>query len=304
MRTLDPDQTRQVLPYPAVTDAVAAVLRDSAAGLAHVPPRLHLPLPESGVLLVMPAADDTLAITKLVTVHPSNASRRLPSVQGEAIVLDARTGRRLLALDGATVTAVRTAAVSALAARLLAPNPAGDLLLVGAGVQAVAHLECFAALFGTRRAFVCSRGGERVEVLIRRGRELGVEVVRVGAAAEVLPAVRVVVTATTSRTPVLPPDVTPGTFVSAVGAYTPDMTELPADLVRRACGPGSVLVTDTPAARHEAGDLTQANIDSVAVPSLADLFDRRPDVADVAVFKSVGHALWDLAAARVAVEHL
>src|SRR2546421_177198 len=157
MEILTAEQTRELLPYPALAAELARVLRDKRAGTAYAPERLSVPLPDGGVLLVMPAADGQLAITKLVTAHPGNAERGLPVVQAEVLAMEANTGRRLFMLDGAVVTARRTAALSLLAARLLAPDLSGPLLVVGAGVQARAHLEAFAEGLGVREAYVASR---------------------------------------------------------------------------------------------------------------------------------------------------
>src|SRR5438552_483699 len=133
MNILTAEQTTALLPYSALAAELASVLRDKRAGTAYAPERLSVPLPDGSVLLVMPAADAELAITKLVTVHPENAQHGIPVVQAEVLVMEAATGRRLFMLDGAVVTARRTAALSLLAARLLAPEPSreGPLLIVG-----------------------------------------------------------------------------------------------------------------------------------------------------------------------------
>jgi 1-piperideine-2-carboxylate/1-pyrroline-2-carboxylate reductase [NAD(P)H] len=143
MRILDANETAARLPYPALADAIGAVLLQHQRDEARAPERTVLDLPDGGKLLVMPAADGEIAITKLVTVHPGNAGLGLPTIQGEVVVMDAANGKRLGLLEGATVTGRRTAALSLLAARRLAPVPEGPLLIVGAGVQGRAHLEAF-----------------------------------------------------------------------------------------------------------------------------------------------------------------
>src|SRR5207253_2574087 len=132
--------TRARLSYSTLAEEIRAVLLDKRAGKTYAPARMPVPLPDGGALLLMPATDGQLAIIKLVTVHPANAERGLPVVQAEVLVMDAATGRRLLMLEGGTVTARRTAALSLLAARLLAPDPSGPLLIIGAGTQGRAHL--------------------------------------------------------------------------------------------------------------------------------------------------------------------
>ncbi|MER3444994.1 MAG: ornithine cyclodeaminase, partial [Meiothermus sp.] len=130
------------LPYPELARALEAVLLERRAGRTQAPERLVMALPEGGTLLLMPASDPEIAVTKLVTVHP----RQRPSVRAELVVMDACTGERLAQLDGSVVTARRTAALSLLAAQKLAPRPPEPedvLLVVGAGVQGRSHLEAF-----------------------------------------------------------------------------------------------------------------------------------------------------------------
>ena len=129
---LSPQATAAALPYPALAREIEALLRDPSVV---VPPRLVQPLPGGGSLFVMPALDAQLAITKLITFVAGNAAQGLPTIQGDIVVFDARRGQRLVVLDGPTVTARRTAAVSLLAAQRLAPQARGPLLIVGAGVQ-------------------------------------------------------------------------------------------------------------------------------------------------------------------------
>jgi ornithine cyclodeaminase len=305
MRVYSAAETTSLLPYPALAEAIADVLRRARAGEAAAPKRVHLPLASPsgrGMLLVMPAADARLSITKLVTVHPDNPGLGLPTIQGEVLVMDAATGRRLGILDGPALTARRTAALSLLAARLLAPSPDGPLLLVGAGVQAEAHLEAFRDGLGIRRVLVASRGPEGAARLAVRARELGLEatVVECGGEGlrEALAEATLVVTATTSHTPVLPEaGLRPDAFVAAVGAFTPRMAEIPAGVMQAAR-----VVIDTRDGLSEAGDIVQAGLDPARITPLTDLLDAppAPDGRPV-VFKSVGHALFDLAAAVLAM---
>lgn len=291
MQRFSAAETEALLPYGALAHALRDVLRASAAS---APPRQAVPLPKQATLLLMPASDDRLGIVKLVTVHPHNLERGLPSIQGEVLVFDAATGRRLYLLDGAAVTARRTAALSLLAARMLAPRPEGPLLVVGAGVQGRAHLEAFASELPISQIFVVSRTAAHAEALAAHGRKLGVDAQAIADPAAVLSEATLIVTATSSQRPVLPPAVRSDSFIAAVGAYRHDMAELPAALIA-----GSAVVVDTVAgAQYEAGDLIQANVEWARVASLAPNHER-PEHGQPVVFKSVGHALWDLAAARL-----
>jgi 1-piperideine-2-carboxylate/1-pyrroline-2-carboxylate reductase [NAD(P)H] len=296
MRIFDSAHTRLALPYPALCDVLVDMLQAHRTGRIIVPERMVVSIAAEGTLLLMPASDGHIAITKLVTVHPENRKEGLPTIQGEVIVMDAINGRRLGILDGITVTARRTAAVSALAARRLAPDPTGPLLIVGAGSQARAHLEAFREMLSVQQVFVTSRTRENAEKLAVFARSLGLRVQVLQHSESVLDDVTLIVTATNSASPVIGGELRSDAFVAAVGAFTPSMAELPADLVRR-----SRLFADSlEGVRAEAGDFIQAGIDWDRVRPLAEaLEEQRPEEGPV-IFKSVGHAMFDLAAARLA----
>jgi ornithine cyclodeaminase len=300
MRFLDARRTEAFLPYPALADALREMLVSKRSGAANAPSRLAVPLGGGASLLVMPAAGADVAVTKLVTVHPGNAARGLPTIRGEVVVMRTETGERLGILDGAAVTARRTAALSLLAARALAPRPDGALCILGAGTQARSHLEAFHEGLGTQKMFVSSRGEEKARALADHARELGMEASVVGGVEEALGEASLVVTATTSAKPVLPEEIPADAFVAAVGSFRPDMAELPAALIRSA---NRVVADDLEGAREEAGDLIQAErvgaLSWENVLPLEEVVDAgRPE--GPVIFESVGHALWDLAAARLA----
>ncbi len=306
-RTLDARRTAELLPWGDLADEVEVVLRLRRRGAARAPERLHLDLSAGGTLLAMPATDGEIAVTKLVTTHPENPRRGLPAVRGELIVVDAADGTPLLRADAATVTARRTAAVSLLAARTLAPDPAAPLLLIGAGVQGRAHLEAFRAGLGTRAVDIVSRTRESARSLAAHAAHLGLDARVLDSPPSSAGEPRLVVAATPATEPVVPAELGEGSFVAAVGAYRPDVAEVPVSLLRRA----TVVVDDRDGARAEAGDLIQAVAAGALswdeVVSLGDLVAGEsvptgpgPGRGPI-VFKSVGHALWDLAAARLLV---
>ena len=154
LSVLDAPATARALPYPALAEALSAMLARKRDGHTVAPERLVVPL-TGGVLLAMPASDGEFAVTKLVTVHAGNPQRGLPSLLGEVLLMRADTGERLLMLDGPTVTARRTAALSALAGRRLGARAGGELLVIGSGVQARAHVEAFASLLGVTKVRIC-----------------------------------------------------------------------------------------------------------------------------------------------------
>ncbi|MDQ3863279.1 MAG: delta(1)-pyrroline-2-carboxylate reductase family protein [Actinomycetota bacterium] len=303
MEILDASQTASRLPYPDLADSIREVALAGSSDELRAPPRLLMPLPaeSGGVLLVMPASDPEISITKLVTVHPQNPGRGLPTIQGEVVVMDATTGERLGLMDGSVVTARRTAALSMLAARELAPRQEGSLLVVGAGTQGRAHLEAFHEGLGVFKVFISSRSSKSAISLAGHARDLGVEAQTVEGPEEVLDDVSFVVTATTSSEPVLPEEIPEGIFVGAVGSFEPEAAELPPALISAS----QVIVDTMEGAKDEAGDLIQASQagafsweDATALEDALRSSERLHQ--GTVVFKSVGHALWDLAAARTA----
>jgi 1-piperideine-2-carboxylate/1-pyrroline-2-carboxylate reductase [NAD(P)H] len=305
---LSPEATAAALPYPQLAREIEALLR--APGVM-VPPRLVEPLGSGGSLFVMPAHDERLAITKLITFMPDNARHALPSIQGDIVVFDVQTGRRLAILDGPTVTARRTAAVSLLAAQKLAPRRDGPLLIIGAGVQGRSHLEAFRAGLGVDQAWVASRNPASADALVRHAESLGMRARRVEDPNAALAHCPLVVSATPAQQVVLHAMPRADAFVVAVGAFTPKMVEWAPDICRRIVDVGRIVV-DTRDADHEAGDLLQAGIDVRALPTLANVVsgspdekhepgrqaDAAPDAAGIVFFKSCGWAGWDLAAAH------
>ena len=229
-------------------------------------------------------------------VHPANSGTGLPTIHGIVTVCDAATGQPLCLLDGPEVTGRRTAAISLLAMRVLLDQDPEDVLLIGTGTQARHHVQALRAVYPQCRIHVRGRDAAATAAFCTSL-----------AGAQVLPCAqgvpdtaRVVITLTTSRQPVYDEPARPDRLLIGVGAFRPDMAEL---------GPvtlgGSALYADDPSgARHEAGDLLRAGVDWDGVRSLAMLLRQPHDPARPAVFKSVGSAAWDLAAARVALRAL
>ena len=235
-------------------------------------------------------------MVKTITVHPGNRER--PVIQGEVTVLDAATGERLGTLDGPTVTARRTAAVSLLAARRLAKEPGGPLVVIGSGVQARGHAAAFWQGLGVREIMLCGRDPARLAAAAQELAAMGVTVAVTADPGErdrLTARAGLIITATTSAEPVLADNVRDEAFVAAVGSFTPQAAELPASLVERA----SLFVDDLASAKAEAGDYLRAGVDWGRVTPLEDVLDGAPPrPAGPVVFKSVGHALFDLAAAK------
>ncbi|HEY0848248.1 MAG TPA: delta(1)-pyrroline-2-carboxylate reductase family protein [Noviherbaspirillum sp.] len=302
MQILNPAQTAHALPYDKLVPAIAQAARQLAEGTINAPERQVVKIDASSVLLSMPAIAGDIGVTKLITVHGDNARHGLPAIQGEVIVFDSATGKRHALLDGPTVTARRTAAVTLLGIQQLAPRTPASALLIGTGVQAAAHAEALIAYFGVADLRVASRDAAHAqafcEALARRHPQVKAVAIDAEAARTQTPDTDLVIALTTSRTPVIPSRLHPDTLAIGVGAFKPEMVEFPADLLHAR----SIVVDHLAGAQHEAGDLLQAGIDWTRVRDIGNVIVHGWSIRDVSpVLKTVGHAAWDLAAARVAV---
>ena len=263
-----------------------------------VPPRLVQALPGGGSLFAMPALDKRIAIAKLITFTPGNAGTARATIQGDVLVFDIASGQRRFILDGPTVTARRTAAVSLLAAQRLAPKPNGSLLIIGAGAQGRAHLDAFVQGLGVRDVAIASGNHASAAALADYASTLGLSARAVSDPHSVLDTCTLIVTCTPANRIVLKSKPRPDAFVAAVGAFTPSMMEISAEVCRHIATTGSI-VLDTSDAVHEAGDLLQAGLATREYKTLQQVIGStsRSDSGPV-LFKSCGWAGWDLAAAR------
>lgn len=307
IRVYDETETAALLPYPQLAAEIGTTLQDTKAGRVSALERATAGLPGDGTFLLMGAADHRLAIAKVGAVHPTNTGKGLPTIIASVIVTDATNGQVKALLDGATVTVRRTSALSLYGAMQVGAS-AGTVFMVGAGAQATGHLEALHAGLGIGRLFVSSRTAARAQAVVERAQELGVpaEVVTDPAAAlERAAEADLIVTTTNSRTPVLPDALAerlkPDATIVAVGAYRHDTAEIPPTVVA-AC---DVVVDTLAGAEEEAGDLIQAAAAGAWLWENArefmDLLGGFQRSGKPVLVKTVGHSMWDLAAARLAV---
>lgn len=276
MRWLNASALRQALP---MSEAIAAMV-DAFSGDRQVPLRTTL-----AGSLVMPGRVGFVTGVKVVSTVPGNPA-------GLVVVFDG-DGSPLGVVDGPTLTALRTGAVSGLATRLFASPAARVLAMLGAGAMAFDQIEAVRAVRPIERVLVWSRTAARARQLAER-----VDGEAVDDPDQAVAAAEVVCCATPATRPLFSDQaVRPGTHINAVGAFTPEMCEVPAATLHRAY----VVVDDLAAAAAEAGDLIQAEREpTTTLPEV--LAGRHPQVVeDVTVFKSVGIASQDVAAAARAL---
>ncbi len=301
MRILSAADVQSAIDMPTAIETMRSAFRALSAGEATVPVRLSLETPD-GVTLFMPAHMHASGATgaKIVSVNVDNPSRGLPAIHAVVLVLDAESGRTRALLDGTWLTALRTGAAGGLAADVLARPEASVVALFGAGVQARTQLESVRCVRRVSEVRVVDPNHAAAQRLVE---ELdGVEA-RVAEASEALRGADIVVTATTSRTPVFAGAlVEPGSHVTGVGSYTPEMREVDGDLLRRA----RVFVDQREAALAEAGDLIgpirEGLVDEGVVAAelgevVAGVRPGRESAEQITFFKSVGNAVQDVSVA-------
>lgn len=309
LRILSASEVRAALPMAAAIEAMREAFRQLALGQAEVPLRTSVRTPR-GVTLFMPgylAATGGLA-QKIVSVFPGNADAGLPVISGLVVVLDAATGLPRAIMEGGALTAIRTGAAAGLATDLLARPESQVMALFGAGGQAYDQVAAVRAVRPIAEARIVSRSGVRCEALAERLRQEGLAARSAHDAAEALRGADVITCATASRAPLFCDEhVPPGAHLNAIGAYTPKMQEVPPATVARA----RVVIDQLEAALAEAGDLL--------IPLAAGLIEQdhfattlgdvalgktpgRRSPEEITLFKSVGLAIQDVAAASCALE--
>lgn len=284
-----------------------------SAGLAVAPLRAHLDIaPHQGTTLVMPAflpQDGALAV-KVVSVFPQNTQRGERVINGVVVVLDAETGRPSALLEGSTLTAIRTGAGSGAATDLLARSDAHVLAILGSGVQARTQLEAVCTVRAISEVRVYSPDQAQTAAFAAEMAGVGPIPHNVRPVVDAATAVRdadIICTATTSTMPVFDGrDLKPGVHINAIGSYQPTVQEIDALTVQQAL----VVVDSREATLAETGDLiipiqqgliTASHIHAELGQIVAGMKDGRTHPQQITLFKSVGTAVQDAIAGRLAL---
>jgi len=302
------DLVPELLPMPACIDVMAGALGSLAEGRAVLPLRNLMWMPgRAGLLGLMPGylgAPPALGL-KVISVVQGNHGTDRDSHQGAVLLFDTTTGSLLAMIDASSITAIRTAAVSGLATRLLARDDAGDLAILGSGVQASAHLEAMRAVRRLRRVRVYSKTEAQAAAFARHhSKTTGLRVEAAPSAREAVAGADLICTATSSAEPVLSGDwIAPGAHVNAVGACFPSARELDT----RAVVSSRLYVDCRESALAESGDFliprSEGAIgDDHIVGELGEVVigrvPGRRSPEEITLFKSLGIAIEDLAAAH------
>lgn len=316
MLILNSTDVRKSLSMPQAIDGMRQAFAALGRGDVVMPKRTHLKVDKyRGEMLVMPsfvAGDNDALAVKVVGVFPENVNQGTPSVQGAVCVLDPETCKPLALIDGAAITGIRTAAVSAVASDYLAKSSSKVLAIIGTGVQARSHIEAICDVRSIDRIQVYGRSPDKVETLINDVRgtpKVPAEIVSVESGNAAVAGADIVCTTTSAVKPVFDDSaLAAGTHINAVGSHSPGSREIPGETVARAR-----IVVDQLDAAIRAGDLAlPIQTGLIRVPDIfAELgkiaSDKKPSLhnngTEITFFKSVGLAMEDAVAARICVEN-
>ena len=317
MLILNSEDVRKALPMKAVIDAMKLAYASLSCGKANVPLRTRLAMPlHDAVSIFMPAyvqTDETEALAiKVVSIFPNNTALGLPLIQAGVLALDPQTGSIIALLEGSTVTAIRTGAGSGAAIDILARQDSQVVAVFGAGAQGRTQLEAACTVRNISKVWVFDADRQRAEIFVKEmaGKGPIPQDVRVASTSqEAVSEADIICAATTSTTPVfMDQDVKPGTHISAIGSYTPEMQEIPAETILRA----KVIVDSRSAVLAESGDLLKPIKDGLFNEShvFAELGEivlgqkpGRQSNEEITYFKSVGVAVQDTMAAQLALKN-
>jgi alanine dehydrogenase len=306
---LDRERVAALLPMNECITVMEQTFRSLAAGNTLQPLRSLMWLPDkSGILGMMPghAKNPDILGIKVITIFHANGALGLPSHQGVVILFDAKQGTPLLILDATEITAIRTAATSALATKLLARKDASHLAILGTGEQAERHIQAISLVRTIDRITIWGRNNDHAETLARKFKNTQIA----PTAKEAVSDADIICTVTASREPILFGEWIPeGAHINAVGSCTPTTRELDTAAVLR-----SRLFTDRyESLFHEAGEflipkkegfLTDADTQAELGELLTGTKEGRKNAAEITLFKSLGIAAEDLFAAHYIFEKL
>lgn len=292
------EETAALLPYSQLVQSLFRVCQEYEHGELISPERMVVPFPQDGVMLSMPAVAPDISINKLVNVVPGNRNKGIATINGHVSVFDTVTGRPLMILDGPETTGRRTAAVSMLGVQVFSPQPE-EFLLIGTGIQSGYHLQAIAELYPGARVWIKGISEDKTKTFCDEHADLH---------STILPwnephppeTASVIITLTTSKVAFLDVAARKEVLIIGVGAFKPEMAEISARTLRES----QVFLDDPVGARHEAGDIIQAQLNWNDTSSLYHAITTGFDCSKPVVFKTVGTGAWDLAAARLAAQLL
>lgn len=305
-------EMREIFSMSEGIQAAKDALRIYTAGGADIPLRVNIPIPDfTGESLYMPGyAKETKALgIKIVSVYPKNVDKGLTSVPATMILVNDETGEVCSIMDGTWLTRLRTGAVAGAATDILAREDARSGALIGTGGQAETQLEAMLTVRELAEVWVYDMDLDRCRIFCQRMQvkfvnRFSTKILPAATSDEAIEGADIITAVTTSKTPVFNGiKVKAGAHINGVGAFTPEMLELPEDAILQA---NPIAVDTLHGALHEAGDIIAALkmgvVQEAALVELGDIISGkvqgRASAEDITLFKTVGSSVLDVVTAR------
>ena len=296
---LSQEEVVRLLDIDRLLESLAGAFVELSAGRTSVPPRIAARTPSGGLLGAMPGYISGVLEAKLVSVFPQNHVRGIPSHQGLIALFDESTGAPLAVMDGVAITAIRTGASAAVAARFLSRPDVSILAILGAGVQGRSHLAAFPRVRRFDEIRIASRAVEKAQALAAEAPNARA----VGSFEEAVRGADVVCLCTDSREPVIKYEwLKPGAHVSSVGGtFGPEVDARTIALGTLFVETRDAVRNAPPAGAHELQGLQPDGVTEIG-EVIAGSKPGRADASELTVYKSTGHAVEDAAAVKLVYE--
>lgn len=312
IKFLSKEDVAKCIDMPLAINAMKIAFSELSKGNVNSPVRISMELKNSNSgALFMPIyyPKKELVGLKSVTIHKDNPSKNLPMIQAMYNVFDSETGRPIAIMDGELLTSMRTGAASGLATDLLSPNNSKVAVIFGAGVQAEKQIEGICAVRELDEIYISSLNKDRVELLIRKLKTKINADIKYMPDSELLKEADIICTATSSFSPVFNHlNLKEKVHINGIGSYKPDMSEIPRETILAS----KLYVDSRGACLAEAGDIIQPINQNIITENhiyaeigevVSGIKDGRQTEDGITVFKSVGNAVQDIAAAALILEN-
>ena len=303
---LQDEEIRNLITVNEIIEAIESYYLTDGEERALVPERLFINDEENSALL-MPSFYEEYYGAKLIGIAPGNAAIGEATLRGIIMLNDRKTMKPLAIMDARTITAMRTGAISGVGMKYMASDQADTVGIIGTGDQGYSHLQAACAVRPVKNVLVHNRGEERLEKFKQRcSREFPELHIRTAEPSDILREAQIIITTTTSKTPVIPYDETVdlrGKHFAGAGAFKPNMQEIPDEILTKA----DCIAVDTHAAFEECGEMIKMKNLGYSIDTIPDLKSviKNPHDAwkeEITVCKSVGISIFDILAAKLIYE--
>lgn len=298
MLFLNDKDIRKIFVHEEVMDSVEKAYKIYEENTFNMPDRISLDN-KGNKLMFMPSFIESSFGTKILTLFPENNKKKLPVIDGLLLINDIETGKVLAIMDGKTITEIRTGAVGGLGIKYTTKEDAQSVGLIGLGVQGLVQLDYACKVRNIKTINLFNRDSKKTEDFIGKLRKMIDKDIRIKIyddERELVKKSEIIITATTSKDPVVPNDknILRGKHFIGIGSYQKDMREYPDDLFKLV----DKVYVDTEFAKEESGDLYQPLknklIEEDKIEKFSKFLEEKPELGETTLYKSVGMSLFDL----------